>query len=85
MTSEENPPGAPAPVVKAVGCAGRNLPAAIASGVVLLALIAGSLPWKPAFVALVTAAILLGVWDWATPSAPGASCCPTSRCSPGRW
>ena len=64
MTSEENPPGAPAPVVKAVGRAGRNLPAAIASGVVLLALIAGSLYfWKPAFVALVTAAILLGVWE----------------------
>ena len=60
MTTSETPSGAPAPT----GRAGRNLPSAIASGVVLLALIAGSLYfWKPAFVALVTAAILLGVWE----------------------
>jgi phosphatidate cytidylyltransferase len=60
MTTSETPPGAPAPV----GRAGRNLPAAIASGLVLLALIAGSLYfWKAAFVGVVTAAILLGVWE----------------------
>ncbi|HLN77664.1 MAG TPA: phosphatidate cytidylyltransferase [Nocardioidaceae bacterium] len=60
MTTSETPSGAPAPT----GRAGRNLPAAIASGVVLLALIAGSLFfWKPAFVGLVTAAIVLGVWE----------------------
>ena len=60
MTTSETPSGAPAPT----GRAGRNLPAAIASGVVLLALIGGSLYfWKPAFVLLVAAAILLGVWE----------------------
>jgi phosphatidate cytidylyltransferase len=60
MTTSETPSGAPAPT----GRAGRNLPAAIASGVALLALIAGSLYfWKPAFVVVVTAAILVGVWE----------------------
>jgi phosphatidate cytidylyltransferase len=60
MTASETPSGAPAPT----GRAGRNLPAAIGSAVVLLALIAGSLYfWKPAFVGLVAAAILLGVWE----------------------
>ncbi|HEU4514256.1 MAG TPA: phosphatidate cytidylyltransferase [Nocardioidaceae bacterium] len=60
MTASETPSGAPAPT----GRAGRNLPAAIGSAIVLLALIAGSLLfWKPAFVGLVAAAILLGVWE----------------------
>jgi phosphatidate cytidylyltransferase len=60
MTASETPSGAPAPT----GRAGRNLPAAIASGVVLLALIGGSLFfWKPAFVGVVAAAIVLGVWE----------------------
>jgi phosphatidate cytidylyltransferase len=60
MTTSETPSGAPAPT----GRAGRNLPAAIASGVVLLAVIAGSLYfWKAAFVGVVAAAILLGVWE----------------------
>lgn len=60
MTTSETPSGAPAPT----GRAGRNLPAAIASAVVLLALIGGSLYfWKPAFVGVVTGAILLGVWE----------------------
>ncbi len=60
MTTSQTPSGAPAPT----GRAGRNLPAAIASAVVLLALIAGSLYfWKAAFVGLVVAAIVLGVWE----------------------
>jgi phosphatidate cytidylyltransferase len=60
MTTSETPSGAPVPT----GRAGRNLPAAIGSAIVLLALIGGSLFfWKPAFVVLVTAAILLGVWE----------------------
>jgi phosphatidate cytidylyltransferase len=60
MTASETPSGAPAPT----GRAGRNLPAAIGSGVVLLAVIGGSLYfWKPAFVGVVAAAILLGVWE----------------------
>ncbi|MFZ5849754.1 MAG: phosphatidate cytidylyltransferase [Actinomycetota bacterium] len=60
MTTSPTPSGVPAPA----GRAGRNLPAAIFSGVVLLALIAGSLYfWKPAFVPVVVAAILIGVWE----------------------
>jgi phosphatidate cytidylyltransferase len=61
MTTSETPSGAPAPT----GRAGRNLPAAVGSAVVLLALIVGSLAfWKPAFVGLVAAAILLAVWEF---------------------
>lgn len=61
MTTSETPSGAPAPTG---GRAGRNLPAAVGSAVVLLALIGGSLFfWKPAFVILVAAAILLGIWE----------------------
>ena len=60
MTTSETPSGVPAPA----GRAGRNLPAAIASAVVLLAVIAGSLFfWKPAFVGVVMVAIVLGVWE----------------------
>jgi phosphatidate cytidylyltransferase len=60
MTTSQTPSGAPAPT----GRAGRNLPAAIASAVVLLAVIAGSLYfWKAAFVGVVVAAIVLGVWE----------------------
>lgn len=61
MTTSETPSGAPAPTG---GRAGRNLPAAVGSAVVLLALIGGSLFfWKPAFVIVVAAAILLGIWE----------------------
>jgi phosphatidate cytidylyltransferase len=60
MSTSETPSGAPAPT----GRAGRNLPAAVASAAVLLAVIAGSLYfWKPAFVGVVAAAILLGIWE----------------------
>ena len=59
MTTSETPPGA-APT----GRAGRNLPAAIASGVALLALVASSLYfWKAAFVGVVAAAMVVGVWE----------------------
>lgn len=61
MTTSETPSGAPAPTG---GRAGRNLPAAVGSAVVLLGLIGGSLFfWKPAFVIVVAAAILLGIWE----------------------
>ncbi len=51
------PPGAPSR-------AGRNLPAAIASGVVLGAAIITSLVfWKPAFMIIVVAAVLVAVWE----------------------
>lgn len=47
--------------------AGRNLPAAIAVALVLLALIGASLFfWKPAFVLVVTTAAVIGVWELAT-------------------
>lgn len=60
MTASDTPSGAPAPT----GRAGRNLPAAIASGVGLLAVIAASLVlWKPAFVAVVAVAIVVGLWE----------------------
>ncbi len=66
MTSH-TPPSAQAPAPRPAAQpsrAGRNLPAAIASSVVLLALIGGSLYfWKPAFVVVVTVAILVGVWE----------------------
>lgn len=46
------------------GRAGRNLPAAIGSAVVLLALIAATLWfWKPAFLFVVAAAVVVGVWE----------------------
>ena len=47
-----------------VSRAGRNLPAAIASGVVLGAAIIGSLVlWKPAFMLIVVAAVIVAVWE----------------------
>ena len=46
--------------------AGRNLPAAIASGVVLGAAVIASLAfWKPAFMLIVVAAVLVAVWELA--------------------
>ena len=43
--------------------AGRNLPAAIGSAVVLLAIIASLVFWKPAFMLIVVAAVLVAVWE----------------------
>ncbi len=44
--------------------AGRNLPAAIASGVVLgVGIIASLVFWKPAFMVIVVAAVLVAVWE----------------------
>jgi len=64
MTSPDISPPTPGPAA-VTSRAGRNLFAAIASGLVLLALIGGSLYlWKPAFMLLVTAAILIGVWEF---------------------
>ncbi|WP_114422750.1 phosphatidate cytidylyltransferase [Nocardioides houyundeii] len=46
------------------GRAGRNLPAAVASAVVLLGMVAGTLYfWKTAFVVVVAVAVLVGVWE----------------------
>ncbi len=55
------PPPAPQ---KDHGRAGRNLPAAIGSAVVLLAAIAVSLAlWKTAFMLIVAAAVVVAVWE----------------------
>jgi phosphatidate cytidylyltransferase len=63
MSTPDTPPASPEPAEKK-SRAGRDLPAAIASGVVLLVVIAASLYfWKPAFVIVVTAAILIGIWE----------------------
>jgi phosphatidate cytidylyltransferase len=46
------------------GRAGRNLPAAITSGVVLVVAIVLSLVfWKPAFIIIVCAAVVVAVWE----------------------
>jgi phosphatidate cytidylyltransferase len=63
-----NPPVAPStpapPVPHRTSRAGRDLPAAIASGVVLGAAIIASLVfWKPAFMLIVVAAVLIAVWE----------------------
>ncbi len=52
------------PSVQGHGRAGRNLPAAFASGALLLALIWGSLVfWKTAFLFVVAAAVVVAVWE----------------------
>jgi phosphatidate cytidylyltransferase len=57
-------PMEPVPPPERRGRAGRNLPAAIAVGVTLGALILVSLYlWKPAFVGLACVAIVLGLWE----------------------
>jgi phosphatidate cytidylyltransferase len=57
-------PPAPAPAQKDHGRAGRNLPVAIASGVVLLAVIGASLFfWKTAFMVVVAIAVVVAVWE----------------------
>jgi len=57
-------PATPAPPVAPASRAGRNLPAAIASEVVLgIAIIASLVFWKPAFMLIVVAAVLVAVWE----------------------
>ena len=61
MTSSPLPPPAPQ---RSHGRAGRDLPAAITSAVVLLGAIAASLAfWKPAFMLIVAAAVVVAVWE----------------------
>lgn len=53
-----------APAQQDHGRAGRNLPAAVGSAVVLLALVGGSLLlWKTAFMVVVAAAVVVAVWE----------------------
>src|SRR6478672_5744556 len=54
----------PAPAAQNHGRAGRNLPAAITSAVVLIALIIVTLVvWKTAFMFVVAAAVVVAVWE----------------------
>jgi len=65
MTQAGTPPGPPTePARKDHGRAGRDLPAAIGSAVVLLAAIAASLAfWKTAFMLIVVAALVVAIWE----------------------
>ncbi|MBF4769993.1 phosphatidate cytidylyltransferase [Nocardioides agariphilus] len=65
MTQAGTPTGPAAePAKKDHGRAGRDLPAAVASAVVLLAAIALSLAfWKPAFMLIVAAAVVVAIWE----------------------
>ncbi|MGH3509860.1 MAG: phosphatidate cytidylyltransferase [Nocardioidaceae bacterium] len=63
MSSSEPMPAAPEAEPSR---AGRDLPAAIASGVLLgVAIIVSLLFWKPAFMAIVVAAVLVAIWELA--------------------
>ena len=65
MTQAGTPTGPAAePAKKDHGRAGRDLPAAVGSAVVLLAAIALSLAfWKPAFMLIVAAALVVAIWE----------------------
>lgn len=63
MTSPVHPASEGAPK-KDHGRAGRNLPAAVASAVVLLGAVAASLAfWKTAFMVIVAIAVVVAVWE----------------------
>ncbi len=64
-TTSDQPSGAATPgSQKGHGRAGRDLKAAIASGVVLLGAVAASLVfWKPAFMIIVVIALVVAVWE----------------------
>ncbi|MCW2867037.1 MAG: phosphatidate cytidylyltransferase, partial [Marmoricola sp.] len=61
----ETPPATTPPTpTKDPGRAGRNLPAAIGSGVVLaVAIIVSLVFWKPAFMIIVAAAVVVAIWE----------------------
>ncbi len=64
MTTPDSPPTAEAPHQKDHGRAGRDLPAAIGSAVVLIAAILLSLFfWKTAFMAIVVVAVVVAIWE----------------------
>ena len=65
MTQAGTPTGpASEPTKKDHGRAGRDLPAAVGSAVVLLGAVALSLAfWKPAFMLIVAAALIVAIWE----------------------
>ena len=72
MSAPEPPPAAATPAPPSTSRAGRNLWAAIASGVVLgVAVIVSLVFWKPAFMLIVVAAVLVAVWELAQAFATG--------------
>jgi phosphatidate cytidylyltransferase len=63
MTTPDTPEAAPAPAPK-TSRAGRNLPASIASAVVLiLAIIVSLVFWKTAFMGIVVVAAVVAIWE----------------------
>jgi len=72
MSYPEPTPATPAPPVPKVSRAGRNLPAAIGSALVLgAAIVTSLLVWKPAFMVIVVAAVLLAIWELGNAFATG--------------
>jgi phosphatidate cytidylyltransferase len=72
MSASDTPPVPASPAPPTTSRAGRNLPAAIASGVTLgVAIIASLVFWKPAFMVIVVAAVLVAVWELAHAFATG--------------
>lgn len=66
MTTPDSPvpPPAPGPAPKDHGRAGRDLPAAVGSAVVLVgAILLSLLFWKPAFMGIVAIAVVVAVWE----------------------
>ncbi|MGA9748175.1 MAG: phosphatidate cytidylyltransferase [Nocardioides sp.] len=65
MTMPDTAPEAPAPEpTEKPSRAGRNLPAAVGSAIVLLAAIGASLVfWKPGFMVIVVAAVVVATWE----------------------
>ena len=64
MTETSSAPAQPGRPPKQPGRAGRNLPLAIASGVVLgVAIILSLVFWKPAFMFIVGAAVVVAIWE----------------------
>ena len=64
MTETSPPPTQPGQPPQQPGRAGRNLPAAIGSGVVLgVAIVVSLVFWKPAFMLIVGAAVVVAIWE----------------------
>jgi phosphatidate cytidylyltransferase len=64
MTETSAVPAQPAKTPKDPGRAGRNLPVAIASGLVLgVAIVVSLVFWKTAFMLIVAAAVVVAIWE----------------------
>ena len=64
MTTPDPAPTTPAPATHGQSRAGRNLPAAIASGVALgVAIVASLVFYKPGFMVIVVIAVVVAIWE----------------------